>query len=122
MSLKEGEALDSVGLIKRIAGDGRFPSVSRVAVDLWVRGAKEETLRKMAPHCEALVKMGAISRVRGYTAFLYEGTAVLLSRHASMLTECKGDEEARAACRGIDRVLSALKPQDRPQEPYFALY
>ena len=131
LRLKEGEALDSVGLIKRIAGDERFPSVSRVAVDPWVRGAKEETLLELTPHCEALVKAGAISRVRGYAAFPYEGTAVLLSRHAAMLTECELKyrpeekeevrEKVRAACRGINGVLSALKPQDRPQDPYFAL-
>jgi len=131
LRLKEGEALDSVGLIKRIAGDERFPSVSRVAVDPWVRGAREETLRELAPHCEALVKAGAISRVRGGEAFPYEGTAVLLSRHAAMLTECELKyrpeekeevrEKVRAACRGINGILSALKPQDRPQEPYFAL-
>nr|WP_314717097.1 type III-B CRISPR-associated protein Cas10/Cmr2 [uncultured Fretibacterium sp.] len=131
LRLKEGEALDSVGLIKRISGDGRFPSVSRVAVDPWVRGAKEETLRELTPHCEALVKAGAISRVRGGEAFPYEGTAVLLSRHASMLAECELKyrpeereavrEKVRAACRGIDGILSALKPQDSPQEPYFAL-
>ena len=123
LRLKEGEALDSVGLIKRIAGDERFPSVSRVAVDPWVRGAKEETLRELMPHCEALVKAGAISRVRGYAAFPYEGTAVLLSRHALMLTECgDGDkEEAKAACKAIAEILSRLRPQDRPQEPYFAL-
>ena len=131
LRLKEGEALDSVGLIKRIAGDERFPSVSRVAVDPWVRGAREETLRELAPHCEALVKAGAISRVRGGEAFPYEGTAVLLSRHAAMLTECELKyrpeekeevrEKVRAACRGINGILSALKSQDRPQEPYFAL-
>ena len=123
LRLKKGEALDSVGLIKRIAGDERFPSVSRVAVDPWVRGAKEETLRELRPHCEALVKAGAISRVRGGEAFPYEGTAVLLSRHAAMLTECEdGDkEEAKAACKAIAEILSRLRPKDRPQEPYFAL-
>lgn len=123
LRLKEGEALDSVGLIKRIAGDERFPSVSRVAVDPWVRGAKEETLRELTPHCEALVKAGAISRVRGGEAFPYEGTAVLLSRHAAMLTECEdGDkEEAKAACKAIAEILSRLRLKDRPQEPYFAL-
>jgi len=131
LRLKEGEALDSVGLIKRISGDGRFPSVSRVAVDPWVRGVKEETLRELTPHCEALVKAEAISRVKGYEAFPYEGTAVLLSRHASMLAECEleyGSEEreavrekVRAACRGIAAILSSLKEHDRPQEPYFAL-
>lgn len=131
LRLKKGEALDSVGLIKRIAGDERFPSVSRVAVDPWVRGAKEETLRDLTPHCEALVKAEAISRVRGGEAFPYEGTAVLLSRHASMLAECElkyGSEEreavrekVRAACRGIAAILSSLKEHDRPQEPYFAL-
>lgn len=131
LRLKEGEALDSVGLIKRLAGDERFPSVSRVAVDPWVRGSKEETLRELTPHCEALVKAGAISRVKGYEAFPYEGTAVLLSRHAAMLAECELKyrpeekeevrEKVKAACRGINGVLSALKPQDRPQEPYFAL-
>ena len=131
LRLKEGEALDSVGLIKRISGDGRFPSVSRVAVDPWVRGAREETLRELTPHCEALVKAGAISRVKGYTTFPYEGTAVLLSRHASMLAECEPEgrpeekeevrEKVRAACRGIATILSGLKERDRPQEPYFAL-
>lgn len=123
LRLKKGEALDSVGLIKRIAGDERFPSVSRVAVDPWVRGAKEETLRELTSHCEALVKAGAISRVRGGEAFPYEGTAVLLSRHAAMLTECEdGDkEEAKAACKAIAEILSRLRPKDRPQEPYFAL-
>lgn len=131
LRLKEGEALDSVGLIKRIAGDERFPSVSRVAVDPWVRGAKEETLRELVPHCEALVKAGAISRVRGGEAFPYEGTAVLLSRHASMPAECELKyepeereavrEKVRAACRGIATILSGLKEHDRPQEPYFAL-
>lgn len=123
LRLKEGEALDSVGLIKRIAGDERFPSVSRVAVDPWVRGAKEETLRELRPHCEALVKAGAISRVKGYTAFPYEGTAVMLSRHAAMLAEREdGDKEgAKAACKAIAEILSRLRPQDRPQEPYFAL-
>lgn len=126
LRLKKGEALDSVGLIKRIAGDERFPSVSRVAVDPWVRGAKEETLRELVPHCEALVKAGAISRVRGYAAFPYEGTAVLLSRHAAMLAECEdGDKEeeakAKAACKAIAEILSRLRPKDRPQEPYFAL-
>lgn len=123
LRLKEGEALDSVGLIKRIAGDERFPSVSRVAVDPWVRGAKEETLRELRPHCEALVKAGAISRVKGYTTFPYEGTAVMLSRHAAMLAECgEGDkEEAKAACKAIADILSRLRPKDRPQEPYFAL-
>lgn len=131
LRLKEGEALDSVGLIKRVAGDKRFPSVSRVAVDPWVRGVKEETLRELTPHCEALVEIGAISRVMGYEAFPYEGTAVLLSRHASMLAECELKyrpeereavrEKVRAACRAIAEILSRLRPQDRPQEPYFAL-
>ncbi|RRD64215.1 type III-B CRISPR-associated protein Cas10/Cmr2 [Fretibacterium sp. OH1220_COT-178] len=126
LRLKEGEALDSVGLIKRVAGDERFPSVSRVAVDPWVRGAREETLRvetlrELTPHCEALVKAGAISRVRGGEAFPYEGTAVLLSRHASMLAECGDKEGANAACKAIAEILSRLRPQDRPLEPYFAL-
>lgn len=121
LRLKEGEALDSVGLIKRVAGDKRFPSVSRVAVDPWVRGAREETLRELTPHCEALVEMGAISRVKGYEAFPYEGTAVLLSRHAAMLAECGDQEGAKAACKAIAEILSRLRPQDRLQEPYFAL-
>ncbi len=131
LRLKEGEVLDSVGLIKRISGDKRFPSVSRVAVDPWVRGVKEETLRALEPYCGALVETGAISDVMGYEAFPYEGTAVLLSRHASMLAECEPEgrpeekeevrEKVRAACRGIATILSGLKERDRPQEPYFAL-
>ena len=38
-----------------------------------------------------------------------------------MLVECEDKEGANAACKAIAEILSCLRPQDRPQEPYFAL-
>ncbi|NLL37960.1 MAG: type III-B CRISPR-associated protein Cas10/Cmr2 [Fretibacterium sp.] len=119
--VKEGESLDAVGLIKRRTGDEGFPSVSSIAVNPWVRGASPKTLEYLKPHCEALVKASALSRVTGIRAFPYDGTAVLVSRHASLVEEAEGADEVRKACKSIAEILSNLPASKRPQEPYFAL-
>ncbi len=63
--IKKGEALDIVGVVKRTAGDERFPSVSRVAVDGWIRNivkTEPDALQEIKEACEKLAKAGVISR------------------------------------------------------------
>ena len=117
--IKKGEALDTVGLIKRVAGDEYFPSVSRVAVDPWVRGAKPEKLEALKPHCEELVRLGVLSRAKGHEAFPYEGTALLPSRYGDMISDLDDADRALAEelCKEIIRTLGV----NAPLEPYFVL-
>ncbi len=46
--IKPGEHLDMPGVVKRLGAGGqtRYPSVSRIAVDPWVRGSKDNDKRK----------------------------------------------------------------------------
>ncbi len=68
LRIKPGETLCAVGVTKRAAEKGYIPSVSRVAVD---RGsAAQGQIRRMERNrsdqgaCDALVRLGALSRVR----------------------------------------------------------
>ena len=135
--LKKSEALDALGLIKRMGvmskdpQDQSFPSVSRVAVDPWVRGRGREFISgngNLEGPCRELVSAGILSRVRDtvYEAFPYEGVVLFPSRHAAMLEECAGDPDeqkrlqAISICGRITTALNELKPWQRPQEPYVA--
>lgn len=120
--LKKGEALDAVGLIKRLAEDKFFPAVSRVAVDPWVRGRGQSTVTNPAllSACEELVRIGALSRVYGenYCKFPYEGTALQPSRYPAMQSECDDEGVAKLNCKQIKDILAN---EPKIDEPYFAL-
>lgn len=84
--IKKGEALDIVGVVKRTAGDERFPSVSRVAVDGWIRNivkTEPDALKEIKEACEKLAKAGVISRalLPLYNAFPYDGTVFFPQRY-----------------------------------------
>ena len=60
--VKVNESLDAVGLIKRVpvSSDERFPSVSRVAMDAWLRGKGkdfiEQNIKALEIYCNELVE------------------------------------------------------------------
>ncbi len=131
--VKVNEALDAVGLIKRIpaGGDENFPSVSRVAMDAWLRGKGhdfiERNKRVLFSYCDDLVKDGVLSRVmdKAYQFFPYEGVALIPSRHAAMMAEFGEEksprkEEVENLCTEIASVINGLPLQEQPPEPYLA--
>ena len=131
--VKVNEALDAVGLIKRVptGKDERFPSVSRVAIDPWIRGRGRDFIerngRVLSQYCDDLVEHGVLSRVmdKAYQVFPYEGVVLMPTRHAAMMAEFGKEESQRKKdvkkiCEDIARVMKDLPSSEQPPEPYLA--
>jgi CRISPR-associated protein Cmr2 len=121
LRIREGEQLDVVGLVKRVAeGNRPYPSVSRVAADPWVRGNKDKpAFMELINACRELP-----ARVLHqldpqvfpqFSDFPYEGTAVYVSRHHEWEEEI--DEEDRLS---IGDIQDALQRLSQPS-PYLAV-
>jgi len=95
LRIREGEQLDVVGLVKRVAGGTRpYPSVSRIAADPWVRGNKDKpSFRTLLELCgelpiDVLHRLDESSFPQ-FKDFPFEGTAVYRSRHHEWEEEIK---------------------------------
>ena len=135
--IKDGEALDVIGCVKRVAGaEENFPSVSRVAVDPWIRGIAcnpdtKGKLDELNRICEQLCKKNLLTRAesidKGKQLFPYEGTALLPSRYKEIYDETKDDSDPEAKkLLGelktiVSGLLSNLNKKNRPIEPYLAI-
>ncbi|GHS92401.1 type III-B CRISPR-associated protein Cas10/Cmr2 [Synergistales bacterium] len=121
--VKTGEMLDVVGCVKRASG-GRaaFPSVTRIAVDPWVRGLCKtgHELEAMLGYCEKLVELGVLSRVKheAYKAFPYEGTALLPTRYDALAEEAFDDDAVRNVTKDMNKFMAGLP---KPMDPYLAV-
>jgi CRISPR-associated protein Cmr2 len=121
LRIREGEQLDVVGLVKRVAGGSRpYPSVSRVAADPWVRGnSGERAFMELMNACAGLPNRVLhrldSDRFPQFQAFPFEGTAVYLSRHYEWEKEI--DEEDRL---NLANIQDALKQLPEPS-PYLAV-
>jgi CRISPR-associated protein Cmr2 len=121
--LAKGEELDAVGVIKRAGGKKtRYPSVSRVAVDPWLRHAKKcpDLFEKLKKACDDLVMKKdssslACKNFKPYSYFPYDGTAVLLNRHQAFLKEEEGLEKEDLA--DLENAIKALRKQAKLPEP-----
>lgn len=112
--IKPGESLCAVGVTKRVSGEGRFPSVSRVAADPWLRGLlrSEEgrgILQVIKCRCQNLLNEGALSSIRVknglFDEFPYEGTPLFLDRHDSIEKEAPPKSEIREDLLEIQKAL-----------------
>jgi CRISPR-associated protein Cmr2 len=116
---RQGEQLDVVGLVKRLAGGKRpYPSVARIAADPWVRG-NQHRLEPVIAACEQLRSQGIIRALDNnafpqFAAFPYEGTAVYTSRHYELI------EEVEATTDQLGPLREALARLPQP-EPYLAI-
>jgi CRISPR-associated protein Cmr2 len=119
--IREGEQLDVVGLVKRVASGSRpYPSVSRVAADPWVRG-NSDRLQPVISACRRLgngvIRSLNVEPERGhphFQAFPYEGTAVYTSRHHELI------EEAQIEQNQLRDLQNALTKFPEPN-PYLAV-
>lgn len=120
LRIREGEQLDVVGLVKRVAGGKRhYPSVARIAADPWVRGNKhKEAFQAVLRECENLgsevvhcLRPDVFSQ---FQDFPYEGTAVYPTRHHEWR------EESELTPDDLKLLHEALKRLPQP-EPYLAV-
>ena len=119
LRIREGEQLDVVGLVKRVAGGNQpYPSVARIAADPWVRG-NQHRLGALTSGCDQLETQAIIRRLDTtaypqFAAFPYEGTAVYTSRHHELI------EETEATADQLRPLCGALARLPQP-EPYLAI-
>jgi CRISPR-associated protein Cmr2 len=117
LRIREGEQLDVVGLVKRVAGGTQpYPSVARIAADPWVRGNQH----RLGPVTAACGSLAEIIRPLNtpahphFEAFPYEGTAVYVARHHELI------EETGATPEDLRLLREALARLPHP-EPYLAV-
>jgi CRISPR-associated protein Cmr2 len=122
LRVREGEQLDVVGLVKRVAdGTKRYPSVSRVAADPWLRG-REARLGDLIAACRELNSRQGFQVIREldidahpqFATFPYEGTAVFRNRHHELI------EEAELRPEDLHALGEALARLGEPN-PYLAV-
>lgn len=123
LRLTPGEQLDVVGVTKRLGKQGesdpRYPSVSRVAAETWLSGARirnQNDLNKLIYACEKLVKKGLNTvREENYNNFPYEGTVVFKDRHPDLQNELGLTDQ------DLIEVKAALKSIGGEPNPYLAV-
>ena len=118
LRIREGEQLDVVGLVKRVAGGTQpYPSVARVAADPWVRG-NHARLTDVITACRQLgdqvIRPLNTTTHPQFAAFPFEGTAVFPSRHHEL------EEETEVETDGLRQLRDALAHLAQP-EPYLAV-
>lgn len=117
LRIREGEQLDVVGLVKRVAGGTQpYPSVARIAADPWVRG-NQHRLGPVAAACGSLAEIIRPLNTPAhphFEAFPYEGTAVYVARHHELI------EETGATPEDLQLLREALARLPHP-EPYLTV-
>ncbi|MCS6864569.1 MAG: type III-B CRISPR-associated protein Cas10/Cmr2 [Gemmataceae bacterium] len=117
LRIRQGEQLDVVGMVKRIAeGQRPYPSVSRIAADPWLRGHHNHpAFAELKNACESLPPQVLhrldTSAFPQFQDFPYEGTAVYVTRHHEWEEEL--DESDRGCVSQLQHVLTKL-PEPLP--------
>jgi CRISPR-associated protein Cmr2 len=126
LRLQDGEQLDAVGLTKRLGGGKKgYPSVTRIAVDPWLRGIKataiaQDSFRELIDECEKHANRGHIGRVNWpqFAHFPFEGEAIIPERLADLKSEQDiNSEELKPLA---DKVKTLRESFGQP-EPYLAI-
>jgi CRISPR-associated protein Cmr2 len=117
--IRDGEQLDVLGLVKRVAGGHRpYPSVARIALDPWIRGNLHR-LQPVIAACHALEQQNIIRRLdtsayKQFADFPYEGTVAYVNRHHELC------EDTKATDNDLRPLRDALSGLPQP-EPYLAV-
>ncbi|MFH1279291.1 MAG: type III-B CRISPR-associated protein Cas10/Cmr2 [Candidatus Eisenbacteria bacterium] len=129
--INRAEQLDLPGVVKRV-GSGRFPPVSRIALDSWIGWAEHdhpEEVTKLLERMRELSALGLVSKVEHppiYGSFPYDAELLLESRARTIANgksrqlDALEPEEKKVAARLADSILLLLKKIGRTPFPYVA--
>jgi len=112
LRVREGEQLDVVGFVKRVAGGNQsYPSVSRIAADPWIRANRDKpAFKTILELCKELP--GEVLHRLNETVFPqfqdfpFEGTAIYRSRHHEWEEEI--DDSDRVSLGDLQDELTRL--------------
>lgn len=127
LRLQDGEQLDAVGITKRLgAGKIGYPSVTRIAVDPWLRGIAssssgdiQKSYTALKKKCEGLSDFGITSvNWQQFKHFPFEGVAILPERYKQLAEDFgKAIGDYDDLKNEVDKLIRILgKP-----EPYLAV-
>ena len=123
LRLSDGEQLDALGVIKRLAGDPeQFTSYLRVAADAWLQRLGADQQRRLRAAYEPLVGQELATRTSGnagiYDALPYDGSLLYDFRLRNALTQAGLSDDAR---RGLQRLRACLESMAGVPVPYAAI-
>ena len=109
LRLSQGEQLDALGVIKRMAGDAeQFTALPRIAADSWIERLTADQRQRLQEAYEPLVKAGHATRVRGnadtYAALPFDGHLLYPSRRENALARGREQHASRAGSTGLQAI------------------
>jgi len=128
LRLSEGEQLDALGAIKRLAGKvEQFTAYARIAADPWIESLESEQQQKLCKHYEPLVGKELATRTQGnqgiYKSLPFDGLLLYASRLERELQKAaqENNEDARAkldALKALKDCLGKITPSEGKPVPY----
>ncbi len=113
LGLSDGEQLDTLGVIKRLAGKvEQFTAYARIAADPWVESLASEQQCRLCKHYEPLVPQGVASRTTGnhgiYGTLPFDGQLLYPFRLEQALKEAERDDETRAHINALKSTVKEI--------------
>ena len=114
LGLSNGEQLDALGVIKRLAGDSeQFTAWPRIAADSWIRRLTDDQQHRLCDAYEALVGLDLATRVRGnagiYQALPFDALMLYPFRLDNALSGELAGTEHREALKGLKGHIGQLR-------------
>lgn len=111
LRLSDGEQLDALGVIKRLAGDPeQFTSYLRIAADAWLQRLGAAQQRRLRTAYEPLVGQELATRTSGnagiYATLPYDGSLLYGFRLRNALAQTDLSDDAR---RGLQRLRACVE-------------
>jgi len=122
LRLSEGEQLDALGAIKRLAGKvEQFTAYPRIAADPWIESLAPERQQELCKHYEPLVGEELATRTQGnkdiYKSLPFDGLLLYSPRLENELAKAVR-ESARAKLKALKDCLGEMPHSEGKPVPY----
>ena len=113
LRLSNGEQLDALGVMKRLAGDSdQFTAWSRIAADSWIEQLTHEQQQRLCTAYEPLVSLELATRTSGndgiYKALPFDAQMLYAFRLDNALSEAHDEPETRQALSVLRRCVEQI--------------
>ena len=118
LRLSDGEQLDALGIMKRLAGDSdRFTAFARIAADSWIERLSSAQQQALRAAYEPLVGLDLTTRTRGndgiYKALPFDAMLLYAFRMDNALSQASDDGERRAL-RDLRQCIEWISREKAP--------